>query len=113
MNLSNKECVPCASSNVSPLGEGEVDTYLNELNGWSAKDSAKKIYKRFKFKNFLRALEFVNKVGDIAEKQKHHPDIIFGWGYCEIFIQTHSIGGLHPNDFILAAKIDSVLTDDI
>ena len=66
------------------------------------------IFKKFKFKNFKNTIEFVNKVGTIAENEKHHPDISFGWGYCLIMIHTHAIKGLSLNDFILAAKIDQI-----
>ena len=63
-----------------------------------------------KFKNFMAALAFVNKIGEIAEAEGHHPDIGVGWGYCNIRVQTHAIGGLHENDFILAAKINQAAT---
>ena len=65
--------------------------------------------KEFKFKNFKNSQAFVNKVGDIAEKEGHHPDIWFGWGYAKIKIFTHAIKGLHESDFILAAKIDKIV----
>ena len=64
--------------------------------------------KKFSFKNFLESQKFVNQVGDIAEKEAHHPDIIFGWGYAKIQIFTHKIKGLVESDFILAAKIDKI-----
>ena len=64
------------------------------------------ITKNFKFNNFLESHSFVNKVGEIAEQEGHHPDIWFGWGYANIKIQTHAINGLHESDFVLAAKID-------
>ena len=60
------------------------------------------------FKNFIESQSFVNKVGDIAEKENHHPDISFGWGYCKVKIFTHAIKGLAESDFILAAKIDKI-----
>ena len=72
----------------------------------------KKIYfleKNFKFKNFLESQKFVNNVGEISEKEGHHPDILFGWGYAKISITTHAIEGLSENDFILAAKIDRII----
>jgi len=65
-------------------------------------------YEIFKFKSFKDSQNFVNKVGDIAEVEGHHPDIIFGWGYCKIKIFTHAIKGLAESDFILAAKIDKI-----
>ena len=70
-----------------------------------------KIYyliKNFKFKNFIESQNFVNKVSAIAEKEGHHPDIWFGWGYAKIKIFTHAIKGLHESDFVLAAKVDRI-----
>ena len=64
--------------------------------------------KKFKFKNFKDSQDFVNNVGNISEKEGHHPDITFGWGYAKINITTHAIEGLSENDFILAAKIDQI-----
>ena len=66
------------------------------------------IIKNFTFNNFLESQSFVNKVGEIAEQEGHHPDIWFGWGYAKIKIQTHAINGLHESDFVLAAKIDRI-----
>ena len=66
------------------------------------------LIKEFKFENFLESQNFTNKVGIIAEKEGHHPDISFGWGYCRIKIFTHAIKGLAESDFILAAKIDKI-----
>ena len=73
--------------------------------------NTEKIYyliKEFKFNNFLESQSFVNKVGDIAEAEGHHPDISFGWGYAKIKIYTHAIKGLHESDFVLAAKVDRI-----
>ena len=64
--------------------------------------------KNFKFKNFIESQKFVNEVGKLAEKEGHHPDILYGWGYAKISITTHAIEGLSENDFILAAKIDKI-----
>jgi 4a-hydroxytetrahydrobiopterin dehydratase len=66
------------------------------------------IYREFKFKDFKSALKFVNKVGKIAEREDHHPDIYFGWGFVSIQTYTHAIKGLSANDFILAAKINRI-----
>ena len=76
------------------------------------KQNENKIYfllKEFKFKNFKDSQNFINKVGDIAETEGHHPDIWFGWGYAKIKIFTHAIKGLHESDFVLAAKIDKLI----
>ena len=82
------------------------------VDGWEVKVDQDKIYyliKSFKFKKFLESQKFVNKVGDLAENEGHHPDIWFGWGYAKIKIFTHAIKGLHESDFVLAAKVDKII----
>ena len=73
-------------------------------------DDKKSYYltKEYKFENFIQSQNFINKVGNIAETEGHHPDIWFGWGYAKIKIFTHAINGLHESDFVLAAKIDKI-----
>lgn len=88
------------------LNAEEILSQLAELNYWKVVDG--KLLKRFTFPNFAESLAFVNKIGEIAEKQDHHPDINFGWGYAEIFITTHDAGGITARDFELAKKIDGV-----
>jgi len=106
--LSDNRCVPCEGG-VSPLKGQELERLKIQLDaeapGWSLRD-AKHLQKEFKFKDFQLALEFVNKVGKIAEANMHHPDIEFGWGFAKILIWTHAINGLSDNDFFLAAKIN-------
>ena len=83
------------------------------MDGWSLNKDDKKIFfleKTFKFKNFLESQNFINEVGKISEEEGHHPDILFGWGYANIKITTHAIEGLSENDFILAAKIDRLIS---
>ncbi len=106
-NLKSKKCVPCEGG-VKPLTPDEYGAYLrSELDGWIDFEE-KRIEKDYKFKNFKEALEFVNKVGVIAEEEGHHPDInLFGWNKVKLTLSTHAIGGLSENDFILASKIDS------
>ena len=109
-NLLNKKCVPCEGG-ISGLDITEIHKYLKMVDGWEVKADDDKVYyliKEFKFKDYLKSQEFVNKVGEIAEKESHHPDIFFGWGYAKIKIFTHAIKGLHENDFVLAAKIDNL-----
>ncbi len=84
----------------------EILSNLAELNYWKVIDN--KLLKRFMFTNFAESLAFVNKIGEIAETQDHHPDIKFGWGYTEIYITTHDAGGITLKDFALAKQIDSV-----
>ena len=91
-----------------PLFRTKAEEYLKDTPGWSLSGDAKKITKTFTFKNFKEALGFANKVGDIAEAEGHHPDMLVGWGKVHIELTTHAIGGLSENDFILAAKIDAL-----
>ncbi|MCD6034773.1 MAG: 4a-hydroxytetrahydrobiopterin dehydratase [Rickettsiales bacterium] len=109
MDLTEDKCVACEGG-VDPLSREQVEAYLATLDGWEASDDFTKIGHRFDFRNFAQSLAFVNKVGAIAEAENHHPDILFGWGYCTIVLQTHAIKGLHKNDFIVAAKINALQT---
>jgi len=86
----------------------EATALLTHLAGWTLARDFKKLSKQFKFKNFLEAMEFANKITPIAESEGHHPDLSIGWGRVEIELTTHAIGGLSENDFILAAKIDKI-----
>ena len=109
-DLSKKKCVPC-EGNIPPFDTSEIHKYLKKVDDWDVKnDEDKSFYliKEFKFNNFKESQNFVNKVGDVAEAENHHPDIFFGWGYCKIKIFTHAIKGLAESDFILAAKIDKI-----
>ena len=109
-DLLDKKCVPCEGG-FPPLDLQEIHKYQKKVDGWDVKPNEKKIYfleKNFKFKNFLESKKFINIVGEISEKEGHHPDIFFGWGYAKIKIFTHAIKGLHESDFILAAKVDQI-----
>ncbi len=106
-DLLSKQCIPC-SIGAPTLNNEEINKYLKSLKeGWKVIDS-KKIEKTYKFKNFMEALDFTNRVGKLAEKEGHHPDIHLSWGKVVIQLWTHKIDGLHENDFILAAKIDEI-----
>ncbi|MFZ2593540.1 MAG: 4a-hydroxytetrahydrobiopterin dehydratase [Minisyncoccia bacterium] len=74
---------------------------------WEQKGGA--LVKKFKFKNFAEALHFVNAIAVFAEEMNHHPDISFGWGYCEVALTSHDVQGITEGDFILSKKIDSIL----
>ena len=109
-DLHNKNCIPCKGG-IPPFEISEIHKYLKKVDGWDVKKTEDETYfleKKFNFDNFLKSQKFVNKVGDIAEKEGHHPDIVFGWGYAKIQIFTHKIKGLVESDFILAAKIDKI-----
>ena len=108
VELYKKKCVAC-EGNIPPFDKNEIHKYLKKVDGWNVEsDENKNFYlkKEFKFNNFKESQDFVNKISFIAESENHHPDILFGWGYCKVKILTHAIKGLAESDFILAAKID-------
>lgn len=105
MELSKKRCIACEGG-MPPMPRFLIKKYLKQVKNWKLNNNH--IYKEFKFKNFKEALKFVNKVGKIAEKEGHHPDIYFTWGKCKIELFTHAVKGLSENDFILASKIDKI-----
>ena len=110
MILHKKKCIPC-SGDTPPFSKSKINSYLKKLRSWKVYKNEKKAFylsKKYKFKNFLQSLKFVKKVSLIAEKEGHHPDINFGWGYAKIVIYTHAINGLSESDFILASKIDRI-----
>ncbi len=102
--LASKNCVPCKGG-VPALAGTELEALAKQVPEWKVVDGHH-ITRAFKFKNFVDALAFVNKVGALAEQQGHHPDIFLAWGKAEVTTWTHSINGLTESDFILAAKID-------
>ncbi len=104
--LAARACVPCHGG-VPRLRGAEFAAYTREVPTWSVVNEHH-LLRAYQFSNFNAALEFVNRVGALAEQAGHHPDISFGWGYAEIKIFTHAIDGLSESDFILAAKIDAL-----
>jgi 4a-hydroxytetrahydrobiopterin dehydratase len=104
--LARRQCVPCRGGVPALQGE-EITTLLDQLQGWDVVNQHH-LKKSYRFKDFREAQSFVNRVGQLAEEQGHHPDICFGWGQAEITIWTHKIDGLTESDFILAAKIDEI-----
>lgn len=107
MDLVNQKCVPCEGG-VKPLTLEEAKPYLDNVKDWKVEEDGKKIERKFKFKDFKEALSFVNRIGEIAEEEGHHPDLELGWGRVCVELSTHAIGGLSVNDFILAAKINKL-----
>lgn len=86
-----------------------LDEILTKLNpNWQLSENKDLLSRRFELNNFLEALELVNKIGELAEAEQHHPDINFGWGYVEIYLSTHDIGGISEKDIILAQEIDKL-----
>lgn len=110
-NLAAGKCVACRAGEPT-LTEAEIQELLPHVNGWQVRevDSMKRLEKVYKFKNFAQALEFTNKVGAIAEEENHHPLIVTEWGKVTLNWWTHKIGGLHKNDFIMAAKSDEIFS---
>ena len=105
MELAKKECVPCRGGVPALAGE-ELRTLAEQLgNSWKVVESHH-LNKEFTFKNFVEALAFVNRVGEVAEEQNHHPDLYLAWGKVRVEIWTHKIDGLTESDFIFAAKAD-------
>lgn len=105
-DLATKSCEPCRGG-VPPLDVERVNQLLAQVDAWEA-DENHYISRSFKFTDFQSALDFVNRVGAIAEEQGHHPDIYLSYGLVRVDIWTHKIDGLTESDFILAAKIDKV-----
>ena len=105
--LAEKDCIPCKGG-VPPLKGNELDKMSNELNGgWRVVDEHH-LEKEYKFKDFLEALAFTNRVGQLAEAQGHHPDIYLAWGKVKLTMWTHKIDGLTESDFVFAAKADKL-----
>ncbi len=104
--LASRQCVPCRGG-VPPLAGEEIAKLKTQLHGWEVVNEHH-LRKEYKFEDFKETQAFVSQVGELAEEQRHHPDICYGWGRAEITIWTHKIDGLTESDFILAAKIDSI-----
>lgn len=107
VNLLNKKCVPCEGG-AMPLSKIEAEKYMAEVFDWALDEKGQKISKEFKFKDFIGAINFVERVADVAEMEEHHPDIHIHYNKVRLELWTHAIGGLSENDFIVAAKIDAM-----
>ena len=115
MDLAKKKCEPCEGG-TKPFTVSEAKKYLSllktewelveEPSSTSASQSEFKIRKKYKFETFRQAINFINKVADLAEAEDHHPNIFNSYNHVTITLFTHSIGGLSVNDFILASKIE-------
>jgi len=104
--LSERECVPCRGG-VPPLTAEEIQPLAAQVPDWNVVDDHH-LQRTYRFADFRESLEFVNRIGELAEQQGHHPDICFGWGKADVSIWTHKINGLTESDFVLAAKIDKL-----
>ena len=103
-----KSCVPCRGG-IPPLDEAKAREYAAATPDWTLEEKGTRLHRRFEFRDFKAAMEFVNRLADVAEREGHHPDICIHWNKVELTLWTHKIGGLHENDFILASKIDRLL----
>jgi len=107
-DLASKQCVPCRGG-VPPLKGAELQVFLRDVNnGWQVIDEHH-LEKEYRFENFREALDFTIRVGELAEEQRHHPDIYLAWGKVRLTIWTHKINGLTESDFVFAAKADREL----
>ncbi len=102
MELRARRCVPCEGG-VPRLDAAQVAELLRQVPGWEARDD--KLHRRFRFRDFVTAMRFVNRMAEVAEAEGHHPDFTVHYREVDVVIWTHAIGGLSENDFILAAKI--------
>jgi 4a-hydroxytetrahydrobiopterin dehydratase len=106
--LAQQECAPCKGG-VPPLKGDDLRRLSQQLaDGWHVVNEHH-LEREYKFKNFREALNFTNQVGELAEKQNHHPDIYLAWGKVKLTLWTHKIDGLTESDFIFAAKVDNIL----
>jgi 4a-hydroxytetrahydrobiopterin dehydratase len=109
MELAHKRCVPCEEGG-ERMSPEQAQGLMDQVPGWTLSEGATKLTRSYAFKDFAKALEFVNEVGKLAEQEWHHPDISFGWGRVDLTFTTHSLRGLDENDFIMAAKVNSLST---
>ena len=112
MELDKMKCIPCQGG-VPTLTDSEIAQLHPQVPLWTVVERPKKgrirlLERSFNFEDFSEALTFTNKVGELAEKEGHHPDILTEWGKVTVMWWTHKIKGLHQNDFIMAAKTDAL-----
>ena len=106
--LADRECVPCRGG-VPPLAAEGIEELRRQISSeWSVVEG-RRLEREVRLKDFRQAMALANKIAEIAEEQGHHPDLLVTWGRLKIMLFTHAIGGLHDNDFIMAARIDALL----
>ena len=106
-DLLKKKCIPCEGKGIKPFDKERAEEYMIDVPGWVLSEDSKKISKEFKFADFIGAVNFVERVADVAEMEGHHPDIHIFYNKVLLELSTHSIGGLSENDFIVASKINA------
>jgi 4a-hydroxytetrahydrobiopterin dehydratase len=107
MDLTNKKCKPCEGG-APPLSPDAARTLAAQVPKWKLRKDEPRLWREYTFKDFARAMKFVNKVAEIAEAENHHPDIHIHYNKVKLVLWTHDIGGLSENDFIVAAKVDGL-----
>ena len=108
--LAEQKCEACQAG-APKVSDDELKALMAEIPDWApvARDGVLQLERVYKFKNFKQAWAFANKVAELAEAEFHHPGILLEWGKVTVTWWTHAIGGLHKNDFIMAAKTDQLL----
>jgi 4a-hydroxytetrahydrobiopterin dehydratase len=106
-DLADQRCAPC-DRNTPPLTAEQIGPLLQQLDHQWKLEENKKLVKRFKCKDFVQAVDFVNRILPVVEAEGHHPDLYVRWGAVTVYLWTHAIGGLSTNDFYVAAKIERV-----
>ena len=111
-NLTSQKCEAC-QADAPKVTDDELVEFINEIPDWEpiTEDAISKLRRNFSFKDYIQAVEFSNKVAELAEEEDHHPAILLEWGKVQVTWWTHKILGLHKNDFIAAAKTDRLLED--
>ena len=111
-NLTSQKCEAC-QADAPKVTDDELVEFIKEIRDWEpiTEDSISKLRRNFSFKDYIQAVEFSNKVAELAEEEDHHPAILLEWGKVQVTWWTHKILGLHKNDFIAAAKTDRLLED--
>ena len=107
MDLTKKKCIPCTKE-TPPLSEDRAKELARDVPGWTLDSGEPRLSREYKFPDFVSAMKFVDKVAVIAENEGHHPDIHIHYDRVKLVLWTHAIGGLSENDFIVAAKINTV-----
>lgn len=109
--LANKSCAPCAGGIAAMAGEDAEKLMACLHPDWVLDRGENRLHRRLEFKGYAKAVYHANLAAWLADQEGHHPDVAFGWGYCEIVFTTHEAGGVTENDFICAAKLDRLLGD--
>jgi 4a-hydroxytetrahydrobiopterin dehydratase len=106
-DLTKRKCKPC-DGNLKALTPDEARLLGGQVRKWKIRKDEPRLWREYTFKDFMRAIKFVNKVAEIAEAEGHHPDVHIHYNLVKLVLWTHDLGGLSENDFILAAKIDEL-----